>query len=189
MVNGLTLWGNGRLVPRGPLREPLSVLRRADIVAIHHADLVLFKLEKDQIFFFCFLFFFLPYICLHVPGFFFFFHIYPAKSQISEQSLEYIESVIRGIKESIPIFLTRMAPSYFFDVRNPVSKEPLEALCNSVVLCVSAIGSAKAFVLGMKKVNGFVFVVFCFLYFILGKYHKHPLCSVIKSSQTSSEFS
>lgn len=40
MVNGLTLWGNGKLLPLGPLREPLTALRRADVVVIHHADLV-----------------------------------------------------------------------------------------------------------------------------------------------------
>ncbi|KAK7387097.1 hypothetical protein VNO78_27603 [Psophocarpus tetragonolobus] len=40
MVNGLTLWGNLQLLPRGPLREPLTALRRADAVVIHHADLV-----------------------------------------------------------------------------------------------------------------------------------------------------
>jgi len=40
MVNGLTLWGNLQLMPRGPLREPLTALRRADAVVIHHADLV-----------------------------------------------------------------------------------------------------------------------------------------------------
>lgn len=40
MVNGLTLWGNRRLLPRGPLRESLNALQRADIVVLHHADLV-----------------------------------------------------------------------------------------------------------------------------------------------------
>ncbi|KAL9236292.1 hypothetical protein vseg_010980 [Gypsophila vaccaria] len=40
MVNALTPWGNNRLVPLGPLRQPLSALGRADIVVIHHADLV-----------------------------------------------------------------------------------------------------------------------------------------------------
>ncbi|KAK9673880.1 hypothetical protein RND81_12G195800 [Saponaria officinalis] len=40
MVNGLTPWGNNQLVPLGPLRQPLSALRRVDIVVIHHADLV-----------------------------------------------------------------------------------------------------------------------------------------------------
>lgn len=40
MVNGLTPWGNTHFIPRGPMREPLSTLTRADIVVIHHADLV-----------------------------------------------------------------------------------------------------------------------------------------------------
>uniref|UniRef100_A0A453BR50 tetraacyldisaccharide 4'-kinase n=1 Tax=Aegilops tauschii subsp. strangulata TaxID=200361 RepID=A0A453BR50_AEGTS len=39
MVNGLTPWGNTHFIPRGPMREPLSALTRADIVVIHHADL------------------------------------------------------------------------------------------------------------------------------------------------------
>ncbi|XP_024021676.1 probable tetraacyldisaccharide 4'-kinase, mitochondrial isoform X1 [Morus notabilis] len=111
MVNGLTLWGNGHLLPRGPLREPLNALRRADIVILHHADL------------------------------------------IPEQNLKDIELMIRETKESLPIFFTRMAPSHFFDVRNFNSKKPLEALCNTFVLCVSAIGSANAFVQGMKKLG------------------------------------
>ncbi|CAO2835939.1 unnamed protein product [Amaranthus hypochondriacus] len=40
MVNGLMPWGNNRLIPLGPLREPLSALARADIIVIHNADLV-----------------------------------------------------------------------------------------------------------------------------------------------------
>ncbi|XP_021758948.1 probable tetraacyldisaccharide 4'-kinase, mitochondrial [Chenopodium quinoa] len=40
MVNGMMPWGNNELIPLGPLREPLSSLARADIVVIHHADLV-----------------------------------------------------------------------------------------------------------------------------------------------------
>ncbi|XP_017409342.1 probable tetraacyldisaccharide 4'-kinase, mitochondrial [Vigna umbellata] len=47
MVNGLTLWGNLQLLPRGPLREPLTALRRADAVVIHHADLVSEHTLKD----------------------------------------------------------------------------------------------------------------------------------------------
>ncbi|KAM0927764.1 hypothetical protein ACQ4PT_002668 [Festuca glaucescens] len=39
MVNGLTPWGNGHFIPRGPMREPLSALTRADILVIHHANL------------------------------------------------------------------------------------------------------------------------------------------------------
>jgi hypothetical protein len=37
MVHALNGWGNGRIVPRGPLREePRALLRRADVVALHH---------------------------------------------------------------------------------------------------------------------------------------------------------
>ncbi|CAM6129779.1 unnamed protein product [Calypogeia fissa] len=40
MVNLITTWGNNQMVPRGPLRESLEELRRADVVVLHHADLV-----------------------------------------------------------------------------------------------------------------------------------------------------
>ncbi|WVZ91101.1 hypothetical protein U9M48_037315 [Paspalum notatum var. saurae] len=39
MVNGLSPWGNTHFIPRGPMREPLSALGRADIVVVHNADL------------------------------------------------------------------------------------------------------------------------------------------------------
>lgn len=41
MVNGLAAWGNKWLLPLGPLREPLSALKRADLAVIHHADMVI----------------------------------------------------------------------------------------------------------------------------------------------------
>lgn len=74
------------------------------------------------------------------------------KLQIPEQSLEDIELTVREIKEALPIFFTRMAPSHFFEVGNIHSRKPLTAFSDTVVLCVSAIGSANAFVKGMKKV-------------------------------------
>ncbi|XP_034932776.1 probable tetraacyldisaccharide 4'-kinase, mitochondrial isoform X2 [Populus alba] len=40
MVNGLTPWGNHQILPLGPLREPLTALGRADVVVIHHANLM-----------------------------------------------------------------------------------------------------------------------------------------------------
>ncbi|XP_051136041.1 probable tetraacyldisaccharide 4'-kinase, mitochondrial [Andrographis paniculata] len=40
MVNALMPWGNHHLLPLGPLREPLTALGRANIVVIHHADLI-----------------------------------------------------------------------------------------------------------------------------------------------------
>ncbi|XWS51846.1 hypothetical protein CRYUN_Cryun11dG0017500 [Craigia yunnanensis] len=111
MINGLMPWGNCKLLPLGPLREPLMAIKRADVAIVHHADLVL------------------------------------------EQKLKDIELVIQEIKESLPIFYSRMAPSYFFEVRNISTKMHLGAVHDAVVLCVSAIGSADAFVQGMEKIG------------------------------------
>lgn len=38
MVNCVSGFGNGHTLPRGPLREPPSSLRRADVVVLHHAS-------------------------------------------------------------------------------------------------------------------------------------------------------
>ncbi|XP_062168797.1 probable tetraacyldisaccharide 4'-kinase, mitochondrial [Alnus glutinosa] len=111
MVNGLMLWGNRQLLPLGPLREPLTALRRADVAVIHHSDLV------------------------------------------SEQNLKDVELMMRDVKESLPIFYTRMTPSHFFEVANINSELPLEALSDAIILCVSAIGSANAFVNAMEKIG------------------------------------
>lgn len=46
MVNCITLWGNRRLIPRGPLREHLIALRQVDIIVLHHTDLI--SKEKYQ---------------------------------------------------------------------------------------------------------------------------------------------
>ncbi|XP_040990450.1 probable tetraacyldisaccharide 4'-kinase, mitochondrial isoform X1 [Juglans microcarpa x Juglans regia] len=111
MVNGLVLWGSCHLLPLGPLREPLTALKRADVAVIHHADTV------------------------------------------SEQGLKDAELMIREVKESLPIFYTRMTPSNFFEVSNINSKLPLGVLCNAIILCVSAIGSANAFVNAIEKIG------------------------------------
>ncbi|GMJ10314.1 lipid X K [Hibiscus trionum] len=104
MINGLMLWGNCKLLPLGPLREPLTAIKRADIAIVHHADL------------------------------------------ISEQKIKDIELVVQETKELLPIFYTRMAPSYFFELRNISTKMHLEAMHDAVVICVSAIGSPDSFV-------------------------------------------
>ncbi|KAK4852677.1 hypothetical protein QYF36_026086 [Acer negundo] len=113
MVNGLMPWGNHQLLPLGPLREPLTALKKADAAVIHNADLV------------------------------------------SDQNLKNIELEMQEIKNSLPIFFTRMAPSYLFEVGNANSKIPLTAVSNAVVLCVSAIGSANAFVQGLGKLGAY----------------------------------
>jgi tetraacyldisaccharide 4'-kinase len=40
MVNALNPFGNGKLIPRGILREPLSALTRAEVIVLSHANLV-----------------------------------------------------------------------------------------------------------------------------------------------------
>ncbi|KAM0952233.1 putative tetraacyldisaccharide 4'-kinase [Dioscorea sansibarensis] len=111
MVNGLMPWGNNHLIPRGPLREPLTALTRADVVVVHHAGLV------------------------------------------SDTELENIKSTIRKVSASIPIFFSRLSPSYFFEIKNYSNKLPLSVVHDMVVLCVSAIGFPDAFVQGLCKLG------------------------------------
>lgn len=111
MVNGMNPWGNKKLLPLGPLREPLAALCRADIVVLHHADLA------------------------------------------DNENINAIESTLQKIKESMPVFFTRMAPSYFFKVKDTSCKLPLRSVDNTVVLCVSAIGFANAFVQGIERIG------------------------------------
>ncbi|GFP98155.1 probable tetraacyldisaccharide 4'-kinase mitochondrial [Phtheirospermum japonicum] len=111
MVNALMPWGNNQLIPLGPLREPLTALGRADIVVIHHADLVP---EKDT---------------------------------------DDLESTIRKVKKSIPIFFTKMAPIHFFPCRDVSCKMPLTSVENMIVLCLSGIGSADSFIRRIERMG------------------------------------
>ncbi|KAJ0983052.1 hypothetical protein J5N97_011307 [Dioscorea zingiberensis] len=111
MVNGLMPWGNGHLIPRGPLREPLTALSRTDIVVVHHVDLV------------------------------------------SDSELKNIELTMQKVCASIPIFLSRLSPSYFFEIKNYSTKLPLSIVHGKVALCVSAIGFPDAFVQGLHKMG------------------------------------
>ncbi|XP_019055900.1 PREDICTED: probable tetraacyldisaccharide 4'-kinase, mitochondrial isoform X2 [Nelumbo nucifera] len=111
MVNGMMPWGNGQLLPLGPLREPLSALSRADVAVIHNAEMVPSRELKD------------------------------------------IELMIREVKKNLPIFLTKLAPSYFFEVKNYCSKLPLTVVSHMAVFCVSAIGFASAFVQEIEKMG------------------------------------
>lgn len=60
--------------------------------------------------------------------------------------------MVRGIKKSVPIFLTKMDPTYLFEVGIINAKIPLTALHEATVLCISAIGSAESFVKRIQKV-------------------------------------
>ncbi|KAL2944615.1 putative tetraacyldisaccharide 4'-kinase mitochondrial [Bienertia sinuspersici] len=111
MVNGLMPWGNTKLIPLGPLREPLFALARADIVVIHHADLV------------------------------------------PEQNLIELKLGVQKMKESLPVFFSKMVPSHLFTVYNADTKLPLSAIEGRVVLCLSAIGSPYSFVKCIEKLQ------------------------------------
>ncbi|XP_073134676.1 probable tetraacyldisaccharide 4'-kinase, mitochondrial isoform X2 [Henckelia pumila] len=111
MINAMMPWGNHRLVPLGPLREPLTALGRADVVIIHHADLV------------------------------------------QEKDIKALESSVQKVKESVPIFLTEMAPLHFFKPGDVSSKIPLEAVKNKILLCISGIGLADSFIRRIEKMG------------------------------------
>ncbi|KAJ8442962.1 hypothetical protein Cgig2_019535 [Carnegiea gigantea] len=111
MVNALRPWGNNQLLPLGPLREPLHALVRADIVVVHHADLV------------------------------------------SEQYLIKLKLWIQEMKETLPVFFSRMAPSHFLTIQDIHMEMPLSAVENRILLCVSAIGSPDAFVKCIEKLG------------------------------------
>ncbi|KAK4491735.1 hypothetical protein RD792_002509 [Penstemon davidsonii] len=109
MVNAMMPWGNHQLLPLGPLREPLTALSRADIIVLHHADLVL------------------------------------------EREIEALESTIREVKKTVPIFYTKMAPTHLFERGDVSSKIPLNGICNTIVLCISGIGSPNSFVQRIER--------------------------------------
>lgn len=71
----------------------------------------------------------------------------------SIESTSEIELVVRNIKASLPIILTRMVLSHFFNLRNITCQMPLRSVHNTVVLCVSGIGFASAFVQGIKMLG------------------------------------
>ncbi|KAG9442469.1 hypothetical protein H6P81_018323 [Aristolochia fimbriata] len=111
MINGMAPWGNKSLLPRGPLREPLIALERADVAVIHHADLV------------------------------------------SYEELRAIKLTIQEIKETVPIFLSKLRSFFFFNVKKADTKLPLQAVQDTIVLCVSAIGYANSFVQAIGKIG------------------------------------
>ncbi|KAL3508472.1 hypothetical protein ACH5RR_027873 [Cinchona calisaya] len=111
MVNGMMPWGNNQLLPLGPLREPLAALGRADVVVVHHADLV------------------------------------------AEENIEAILSTVWKVNNSLPVFFSKMAPSYFIKAAKTSCVISLRAVYDAIVLCVSAIGFAESFVQTILKMG------------------------------------
>eukprot|EP00249_Psilotum_nudum_P021853 c28282_g1_i3 orf=141-878(+) len=125
MVNAVTLFGNGELIPYGPLREPLDALYRADIVVIHNASLVTDQqvelimhrlkllLSPDT-----------PVVCSQmVPHFFL-----------------RVSSIPLNLKEIISDWL-------------PEQLVELEAIKDATVLCISGIGCPECFFLTIKQLG------------------------------------
>jgi len=59
------------------------------------------------------------------------------------------------MKETLPVFFSRMAPSHFLTIQDIHMEMPLSAVENGILLCVSAIGSPDAFVKCIEKVSSF----------------------------------
>ena len=74
-------------------------------------------------------------------------------SQVSEQILKDTDIMLKDVNKSVPVFFTKMDPCYFFDVGNATSRKPIGVLTNTIVLCVSAIGSANSFAKGIERVS------------------------------------
>ncbi|KAF9593516.1 hypothetical protein IFM89_024009 [Coptis chinensis] len=72
---------------------------------------------------------------------------------ISDKELKLIEFMIHEVNEGLPIFFTTLSPSCFFVVDNCYSKLPLNVVHNKIALCVSAIGSADAFIRRIEKLG------------------------------------
>uniref|UniRef100_A0A0A0K5E1 tetraacyldisaccharide 4'-kinase n=1 Tax=Cucumis sativus TaxID=3659 RepID=A0A0A0K5E1_CUCSA len=74
---------------------------------------------------------------------------------VSAQNIEDIVIRLQKIKDTLTVVFTEMCPAYFFEVTTINSKLSLETLSKNVVVCVSAIGSADAFVQTMQKIGAY----------------------------------
>ncbi|KAL3636763.1 hypothetical protein CASFOL_019062 [Castilleja foliolosa] len=72
---------------------------------------------------------------------------------VLEKDTDALESTIRKVKKSIPIFFTKMAPVCFFPCRDVSCKMPLTTVENVIVLCLSGIGSADSFIQRIKMMG------------------------------------
>ncbi|KAJ4977007.1 hypothetical protein NE237_002113 [Protea cynaroides] len=72
---------------------------------------------------------------------------------VSDKDLKDLVLMMQEVKENLPIYFTRLAPSHFFEVKNCYSKLPLKVVSDLVVLCVSGIGFANAFVQVIAKMG------------------------------------
>ncbi|XP_073055821.1 probable tetraacyldisaccharide 4'-kinase, mitochondrial isoform X3 [Primulina eburnea] len=73
--------------------------------------------------------------------------------QVQEKDIKALESSVQKVKESVPIFLTEMAPLHFFKPEDVSFKIPLEAVKNKILLCISGIGFADSFIQRIDKMG------------------------------------
>eukprot|EP00897_Mesotaenium_endlicherianum_P006014 jgi/Mesen1/5440/ME000271S04467 len=155
MVNAVTLWGNARVIPRGPLREPVTSLARAHIVAIHHANLVPHQRLQEvraEVLRWC------------RPD------ALTVCTQMQPQSLRAISSAAAhsaptsqseakriGAAASAPTWGFTQGPADFVTVSSDCTQskhlrcKSLEVVRGAVVLCVTGIGCPEAFQLTLEK--------------------------------------
>ena len=76
--------------------------------------------------------------------------------------LKAIRSAIEDNNATCSVFYSRLAPSHFFEVKQPSQRLPLNVLNDKIVLCVSAIGCPNAFIHTAREVPFFLFSL-CFL--------------------------
>ncbi|KAH9306336.1 hypothetical protein KI387_010740, partial [Taxus chinensis] len=73
---------------------------------------------------------------------------------ISNERHQYIRAVLEDmLNRSILIFYSKLVPCYFFRMKCPLSKVPLNTVHNMVVLCVSGIGCPESLSLAMQKLG------------------------------------
>jgi len=124
MINALKPFGNGHIIPRGPLREePQAALQRCDIAVVHHSTLVqnsnqLLSLEKFL------------HRCLR-----------PGKAVLHTEMQLIACRQVAGP----PIKLTTSSP--------PSEKNILSALRGAHLLCLTAIGCPEALELQLRRLG------------------------------------
>lgn len=85
--------------------------------------------------------------------------------------------MVQKIKKSVPIFFTKMDPTYLFEVGNINSKIPSTALHEAAILCVSAIASADSFVKRIHEVfhPNHLPSNRLYIFIIIGEYSKYKI--------------
>ncbi|KAL0320811.1 UNVERIFIED_CONTAM: putative tetraacyldisaccharide 4'-kinase, mitochondrial [Sesamum radiatum] len=74
-------------------------------------------------------------------------------TRVQINDIDALESAIRKVKVSLPIFFTKMAPMHFLPCRDVSCKLSLKAVDNMTVLCLSGIGFADSFIRTIERMG------------------------------------